>query len=216
MDLLELIFSILAIFCMFVGVRLFMRFPRPAQKNYNWRDDPQVWNYHRKELARIHNDLGKTPREILNRYPGIERHELYEALQILCSWKSLNNLPLSELEEFVAVSTSLGMEVNNGGFHQYFSNSSGDDWSTMLEGMRKAGDDLGVERFEKILARFPRGQPSKVRAERWKQLDSFGDGQYEVFEEEQTAFFDDRFPDWDKIWEYVVAHVHDINPTEVK
>jgi hypothetical protein len=78
--------------------------------------------------------------------------------------------------------------------------------------MRKAGDDAGVRRFEAVLARFPGGKPSKIRTERWKQLDSFGDSQFKLFDADTDAFFDSPFPDWDKIWRYVVANVDRIEP----
>lgn len=212
---LKIVLSLLAVTCVIALAVVFIRFFRPAQQRYDWRADPQVWEHHRKELARIYSELGRTPREILAKHPEIERRVVYEGLQTLCSWKSLNKGPLSELEEFVIISTSLGMEVNGGGFHTYFFNSAGDSWSTMLEGMRKAGDERGVARFEKVLGRFPGGRPSKVRAERWKQLESFGEDEFDVFNEDDSAYFDDPFPDWDKVWAYLVEHIDEIQPLEI-
>ena len=198
---------------------IFLKFGRStlgSRDSYDWRADPKVWEYHRNELKRIHAELGKTPREILAKQGSVERRKLFDALQTLCSWKSLNNVPLNDLENFIVISTGLGMEVNNGGFYQYFFNSTADDWDVMLEGMRKAGDETGVKRFETVLARFPGGKPSKVRTERWKQLDSFGDGQYKVFDGDTSAFFDNPFPDWEKIWLYVIANIERIEPLAVE
>jgi hypothetical protein len=146
---------ILGLLCIAVlagGVFIATRMARWPSRTYDWRTDPKVWEYHRKEVKRIHSELGRTPQEILAKQGAIERRDLFDALQTLCSWKSLNNEPLTELEKFVLVSTGLGMEVNNGGFHQYFFNSTADDWDIMLQGMRSAGDEEGAKRFETVLA----------------------------------------------------------------
>lgn len=216
MKRLIVIVAVLSLAVMAGRIFMSMRSARQPGKAYEWRADPKVWDYHRKEMAQIHARLGRAPKEILAKQGTVERHTLFDALQTLCSWKSLNNEPLTELEQFIVVSTGLGMEVNNGGFHQYFFNSAADDWDIMLEGIRKAGDEDGVKRFEAVLGRFPNGRPSRIRSERWKQLDSFGEAQYKLFDPDTTAFYDAPFPDWEKIWVYIAAHTDQIQPSLVE
>lgn len=211
-----IIIALLFIVVLASGIFLATRFARRPGNTYDWRADPKVWDYHRKEVRRIHAELGKTPQEILTKQGTVKRRELFDALQILCSWKSLNNEPLTDLEKFVLIANGLEMEVNNGGFHQYFFNSTANEWDTMLEGMRKAGDEEGAKRFETVLARFPGGRPSKSRAERWTQLDSFGEAQLELFDADTDTFYKAPFPDWEKIWAYITAHIDQIQPSLVE
>lgn len=71
----------------------------------------------------------------------------------------------------------LDAEVKNGGFHQYFVNSSGDDWKTALAGLKA----LGLKRKAKILRasakRFGWGGPPTDRGQRIDQMAKLAGGE---------------------------------------
>lgn len=91
----------------------------------------------------------------------------------------------------------LGMEISNGGIHQYFFNSSGDLWPDAMEGLERAGYARSAEAFKKAVAIFGQEGPSTNRTVRFKQLDRlskskkaelnrFGDQVYEGMSETNT------------------------------
>ncbi len=57
-------------------------------------------------------------------------------------------------------------DICNGGFHQYFSNSTGDYASITIEALRRLGDDQRAGLITSAMARFPGGVAPKSRAER--------------------------------------------------
>lgn len=65
----------------------------------------------------------------------------------------------------------LGMELVNGGIHQYFFNSSGDLWPDAMEGLEQAGYARSAATFRKAVAIFGQEGPSTNRTVRFKQLD---------------------------------------------
>ncbi len=65
----------------------------------------------------------------------------------------------------------LGMELVNGGIHQYFFNSSGDLWPDAMEGLEQAGYARSAAAFRKAVAIFGQEGPSTNRTVRFKQLD---------------------------------------------
>lgn len=65
----------------------------------------------------------------------------------------------------------LGMELVNGGIHQYFFNSSGDLWPNAQEGLEQAGYTQSAAAFKKAVALFGQNGPSTNRMVRFKQLD---------------------------------------------
>lgn len=98
----------------------------------------------------------------------------------------------------------LGMELQNGGIHQYFFNSSGDLWPDALKGLEEIGYRKSATAFQKAMEVFGSNLPSTNRAERIKQLDRFsnrdektldthGDNVYEGFKETN-------------LWPYIMQH----------
>jgi hypothetical protein len=99
----------------------------------------------------------------------------------------------------------LGMELVNGGIHQYFFNSSGDLWPDAMEGLEQAGYARSAAAFKKAVAIFRQDGPSTNRTVRFKQLDKlsksaetelnrFGDQVYEGMAETNT-------------WPYIIRNV---------
>src|SRR5207253_6180924 len=66
-------------------------------------------------------------------------------------------------------------EVMNGGFHQYFHNSSGDIAPFAIEGLKAVGATESLRILERALAIFPSGTYSTDRETRWKGLKAISD-----------------------------------------
>lgn len=175
--------------------------------------DPEVVEYQRKQLEQLRQELGSTIDEILEKEASAGTERVFDAIHLLCSWKYTHGNELTATERFVLAIFGIQAEVNNGGFHQYFFNSAGDDWKYLLNGMQDAGDLKGVERFESVLSKFSEGRPSEKREERWSQLDEFGeDYQYEVFDSDDNEYFETPFPDFVKAWALIRKSRNNIQP----
>ncbi len=87
----------------------------------------------------------------------------------------------------------LESEINNGGFEQYFINSSGD---YALE-TPSALDEIGAHEIAKIVNRaidiFPGGEPSRVREDRMKKIESMDENIRENYSELDSEFL--KYPD---------------------
>ena len=81
---------------------------------------------------------------------------------------------MTEPERNVHLINSLQGEVFNGGFHQYFANSSG-DCSAKTRVAAKAIDPELSRIFEQAVARFPNSSPAEDRATRNAQMASLDD-----------------------------------------
>ena len=97
---------------------------------------------------------------------------------------------LSQPEQIVGCLTELEMEVNNGGFHQYYWNSAGDHALETVHALRA----LGAHHTESLLvganALFGEEGPSADRNHRWRQLDSLGEQATSLWFELDGAFFE--------------------------
>jgi hypothetical protein len=94
---------------------------------------------------------------------------------------------MTEPERNVALVNELQGEVFNGGFHQYFSNSSGDCASRLLAASRTL--DAGLAKIvERALAPFPGSMPSEDRATRNKQMASVPN-EYEAWSALDDEFY---------------------------
>jgi hypothetical protein len=95
---------------------------------------------------------------------------------------------LTEPEKVVFCLDKLEQEVNNGGFEQYFRNSSGDHAVVTPAALRTLGASQVAAIVEKALELFPNRQPSRVRDEREAQMESWGAEQRKVLEPLDQAF----------------------------
>ena len=74
--------------------------------------------------------------------------------------------PFTDTEAMIAGFTALHADVENGGFHQYFTNSAGDYWRHVLQILVDGKDKKSEAKFRKLLAVFPASTPSEDRDER--------------------------------------------------
>jgi len=92
---------------------------------------------------------------------------------------------LSRAEQVFRVIWELEAEVNNGGFHQYFSNSSGDSAFAVVDALKGVGAHHA--------ARIARSAPPRDRTQRQHLLDSLGPEQRALLESLDEEFY--RYPD---------------------
>src|SRR5688572_23032802 len=95
---------------------------------------------------------------------------------------------LTEPEKVVFCLDKLEQEVNNGGFEQYFRNSSGDNAVVTPAALRTLGASQVASIVEKALELFPNRQPSRIRDEREAQMASWGAEHQKVLEQLDKAF----------------------------
>ena len=94
-----------------------------------------------------------------------------------------------QVPEFI---TDLEDEVNNGGFHQYFYNSAGDNTAETIQALEKIGALKIADILRRAAGRFPDGMPPKERFTRQDVLlKDFPDTQ--VFRDLDEEFYD--YPD---------------------
>lgn len=175
----------------------------------------QIVELHRQAFDEIRRRLGETPEQIFAKEASLGRELVADALSNITSWKSWNDLPMSDVERAFVGRVALIAEVNNGGFHQYFFNSSGDHWRCLLQAFDKSGDHGAARRFREVLAIFPNSSPDEDRQKRWKQLhrieDDKGQEMWDFFARHENAFYDAPFPDPEKFWTYIVSEHKNIN-----
>jgi len=83
-------------------------------------------------------------------------------------------------------------EVNNGGFHQFFNNSSGDNTAETVLALEEIGASVMADILKRAASRFPNGFPPKLRNERLATLwNNFP--QTNEFRDLDTEFF--AYPD---------------------
>jgi hypothetical protein len=92
-------------------------------------------------------------------------------------------------EEVVELVGELESEVNNGGFDQFFFNSSGDKAADTIVALEQIGAKHTADIFRQAVSKFPGGMPSTNRFERQEQLEILSpDG--DAFEAEDSAFYE--------------------------
>jgi hypothetical protein len=126
----------------------------PAHKNKD-EEPPEV--RYAAMLEAEYGPLGKTTEQILAREKTHEPATIVGALVYRIRAKSPERLSIIE-KRLLAVA-DLREEVNNGGFHQYFSNAAGNQATMALQALR----DMGATQLAKVTQRamsvFPGGKP---------------------------------------------------------
>lgn len=115
----------------------------------------------------------KTFTDIWPRYVKLGFHNLTEPEQVIfCTWP-------------------FDCEVNNGGFHQYFNNSSGELAVETVAALEKVKMPFAASLLRRALAGFPNHRPEKDHDRRIKQLWSLPpEIQNELFNELTGQYFD--------------------------
>jgi hypothetical protein len=100
--------------------------------------------------------------------------------------------PLSDREQVVSNVSRLIDEVNNGGFHQYFYNSSGDHALETARQLRAMGASETAGLVETGCSLFPDRKPAKDIERRRAQLEEFTVDQLEVLRDLNERFYSRR------------------------
>jgi len=177
--------------------------------------DARVVDHYKREFERIRGTLGITADEILSKRGLIGSDKVWEALRYFIGWKFLNHLLITETENMISACYELKAEVSNGGFHQYFFNSSGDRWPFVLKLLTEGDDAEGSRMFKEVLTIFPNGEPSVDRGERWQQLDEIRakdeKGMWAHFDKYTDEFYRNPFPNEKTFWSVIETRKSDIN-----
>ena len=163
----------------------------------------------------IRQKYGRTLEEILVKSSEYDLYEILGAVEILVGSKISHKLPTSLGERMVFAFKWMQVEVQNGGFHQYFFNSAGDFWQDVADGLVAIGDDRGLARFRDVLSIFPNSSPSPDRFTRQEQLSTLEEQDdahcTQHFDRVTREYFRDVFPKWELVYEYVQTHTNEFD-----
>jgi len=80
-------------------------------------------------------------------------------------------------------------EITNGGFGQFFDNSTGDTAHEILDSLRRIGASLSVGLLEKAMSLFPGGRVPTDCVERAKVTNGFGERETKLLDELDQTFY---------------------------
>jgi hypothetical protein len=116
---------------------------------------------------------------------------------------------LAEVEKWMLSVRTLEGEVDNGGFAQYFYNSSGGQAAYALRGLKEIGAHRTEDLLQQAMQLFGESGPSADRQTRIKQLDKLScraEARLHEFDEEFYKDLDQREV---KMWLYIAEHPDD-------
>lgn len=100
-------------------------------------------------------------------------------------------------------------EVNNGGFSQYFVNSSGDQWELALDGIAAIGASADLRLFQEVLSKFGDKVPSTDGNTRHRQLAKAVKGNDGVFSSIESAFYENKDDREVRLLKYMIRYPSD-------
>ncbi len=122
---------------------------------------------------KTYGSLGNTAEEILSHESDDNKQHVLPALSYRIAQKVGERgwERLTGTERHLLAVQSLEAEVFNGGFDQYFFNSTGDDAEVALAGLKEMQATEAAVLLERAMAVFPGGKPPTSRTARWKVMD---------------------------------------------
>jgi hypothetical protein len=94
-------------------------------------------------------------------------------------------------EQAILISVyNLQAEVLNGGWHQYFGNSTADDLPNLRRALRKIGASSALNLLKTACGLFPRGSPGRTQDTRLRQLEKMSAKRLQTMEELDSEFQD--------------------------
>ena len=127
-------------------------------------------------------------------------------------WEKLDSQGWEELstpQKHVLAVRMLIDEVNNGGFLQYFVNSSGDNWQDANAGLAAIGAAGDGRLFKKVLTQFRPDSPSVDRRTRHEQVATIAAKEDRPFEQLESEFYEDKEDREVLLTQYMLKHVED-------
>jgi hypothetical protein len=102
-------------------------------------------------------------------------------------------------ESVVRLVESCVGEVNNGGFHQFFYNSTGNETAEIIQALETIGARKLADIVRRAAAKFPSGMPPKDRLARGHSLERI-DPEIKVFDGLNNEFYSNP-DDWEGLLE---------------
>ena len=96
---------------------------------------------------------------------------------------------LSEEEQTIVFIEALEREINNGGFSQFFFNSSGNDVAETVEALKKVGSSKFLSLLEAAIAQFPNSYVPENQTEREQILVNIEDDAELIWEKLEGEFY---------------------------
>jgi hypothetical protein len=120
---------------------------------------------------------------------------------------------LTEPERVFAAIWELESEVNNGGFHQFYFNSTGDIAYFTPDALAKIGAKNVAQLVSEANSLFPNRCPAREQMLRRQQLQAIGETATNALENLDDQFY--QYPDnlTDLLYDYVIAHRDEIAGT---
>lgn len=106
----------------------------------------------------------------------------------LCSWGDTLDR-LTEPQKNFYFNQNLEREINNGGFNQFFFNSSGDFAHETISSLRTIGADKTADILQNAIDQFPGSAVPNDRVKRQEVLEQIEDTANEVWEQLDQAFY---------------------------
>ena len=111
---------------------------------------------------------------------------------VFARWEQAGFAGLSQAEQTVYCLDALEREVNNGGFDQFFFNSSGDTAMETIAALERLGAKHTAALVRRAVAVFPDGQPVADRDAREKQMATLPDSARELWSKLDDEFYEYR------------------------
>jgi hypothetical protein len=115
--------------------------------------------------------------------------ELDNFIGELCSYGDEMN-ELTEPQQLFYYIQCLEREVNNGGFNQYFINSSGEFAHQTIDALKRIGAHTTVDILQKAIGQFPDGKVPQDRDERNEVVEQIEEMANEVWNELDQQFYE--------------------------
>jgi hypothetical protein len=114
--------------------------------------------------------------------------ELDNYIAELCSYGDEMDKLTEQQKQFYYIQC-LEREINNGGFNQYFFNSSGNFAQKTIHSLRTIGANKTADILQKAIAQFPNGKVPEDRTERQEVLEQIQETADPVWEELDKMFY---------------------------
>ncbi len=119
---------------------------------------------------------------------------------------------LTETEKIIYCIERLEKEVNNGGFIQFFFNSTGDYWQETLDALQKIKADKTAGMFKSSLAVFRMGHPYNDRSVRAREVADLSPDKKNFLSELDQNFYQSEEQIGKLLLVYVADHAKDFSP----
>ena len=128
-----------------------------------------VLDAYRKSFRHILITAGPSLHDIMHHF-GELNDECWLLLNRVGDWRGRYAEALLESDRMICSFWGVRCDVQNGGFYQYFANSSGDFWPDLLRMLELGSDERGLNYFRRVLSIFPNSSPATERSARYDEL----------------------------------------------